>query len=60
MRDGGRVRPSPTLDEVRDYTSAQLATLPDSLRDLHEKAGYEVEVSTTLREIADQIDRAAH
>ena len=60
MRDGRRVKTSPALAEVRDYTAAQLATLPDSLRDLQEKGEYEVEVSTKLREMADQIDRAAH
>lgn len=34
MHQGQRLRPSPSLDEVRRYTRAQLASLPPALRGL--------------------------
>ncbi|SDK43297.1 nicotinate phosphoribosyltransferase [Pseudomonas indica] len=56
MRQGRRLRPSPSLEEVRRYTQRQLASLPMALRGL-EPAVYPVHVSDTLRALAAEADR---
>lgn len=60
MRNGARLSPSPPLDDVREYTAGELASLPEPMRDPLAKAAYPVEISESLRMLAAEIDRTAH
>ncbi len=58
LRDGELVAPLPALSDIRAYARAQLALLPESLRELDAPAAhYEVSVSRALRALADEVDR---
>ena len=57
MRAGKRTAPCPSLDEIRVRAAAELARLPDYLRRL-EFAAYPVEVSASLRKLAEEVDRS--
>jgi nicotinate phosphoribosyltransferase len=57
MRDGRRLRPSPSLDDVRTRAKRDLERLPESLRRLDPSADYPVEIGTDLVELAAQVDR---
>jgi len=56
-RNGKRLSASPTLTEMRDYTRAQLARIPAKWRQLDAATPYPVDVSTTLRDLAGQVDQ---
>jgi len=58
MRNGRRVAPAPSLEEVRQRAREQLARLPAELRGLARDDGYPVTVSERLRALADEVDRA--
>ncbi|MCZ0934353.1 MAG: nicotinate phosphoribosyltransferase [Gemmatimonadetes bacterium] len=59
-RAGARLRPDPSLEEIRERVRASLATLPAELRAL-ESAGtpFPVEPSSGVRDLARQVDRQA-
>lgn len=57
MAGGERTAPRRELAAVRDYTTRQLATLPDSLRRLETAPAYPVAVSQDLRNLATAVDR---
>ena len=57
MRGGRRLAESATLADIRNHTAANLARLPEPLRNLQEHYTYRVEISGALRELAEQVDR---
>jgi nicotinate phosphoribosyltransferase len=57
MHAGQRLHPSPPLSEVRQYAAAELARLPDHLRQLRVEPPYTVSIATSLHELADAVDR---
>lgn len=58
MRNGLRVPSLPTLDEARLHAAQELARLPEPLRRLRSTV-YPVEISPSLRQLADECDRRA-
>jgi nicotinate phosphoribosyltransferase len=56
MRDGRRLAPSPSLDEIRLRTKRELERLPDGLRRLEPGATYAVKIADDLIELADEVD----
>ena len=60
LRNGARVAPPEVLGAIRDRLQAQLASLPEPIRALHEPAHYPVEVSDALRALAAEVDRQPH
>jgi nicotinate phosphoribosyltransferase len=56
MRDGRRLAPSPSLDEIRRRAKRELERLPETLRRLEPGAGYPVEVGDDLIKLAEQVD----
>jgi nicotinate phosphoribosyltransferase len=57
MRDGQRLAPAATLDEIRSHAAGSLAHLPEGLRQLREPFDYPVEIAHALYELAAQVDR---
>jgi nicotinate phosphoribosyltransferase len=58
MRGGRRLRPAPTLDEIRAHAAENLAALPESLRSLQRAAQpYPVHIADALRALAAEADR---
>jgi len=53
---GIRVAKSPSLGAIRDYAASELASLPDAMSDPLSKSHYPVEISTSLRALAEQVD----
>ncbi len=49
MRAGTLLRPHPLLTEIRDRCAAQIAALPEGLKQLQPAGGYPVQVSDALR-----------
>jgi nicotinate phosphoribosyltransferase len=61
MQGGKRLKPAPTLAEVRARAVRDLDRLPEPLRRLEPAASYPVEVSQRLRRLAADVDgRMAH
>jgi nicotinate phosphoribosyltransferase len=61
MHGGKRLKPAPTLAEVRAWAARDLERLPEPLRRLEPAASYPVEVSDALRRLAVEVDgRMAH
>lgn len=58
MRAGRRLRPPTPLGELRERVRQQLSRLPDSLRELRQVAAYPLSVSSRLRALVSQVDRA--
>jgi nicotinate phosphoribosyltransferase len=56
MRDGRRLRPSPSLDEIRARAKRDLERLPEPLRRLDPDANYPVEIGADLVELAALLD----
>jgi nicotinate phosphoribosyltransferase len=56
MRDGRRLRASPSLDEIRARAKRDLERLPQSLRRLAPHASYPVEIGADLVELAALVD----
>ncbi len=54
MRGGKRVAAAPTLTEIRARAAADLARLPEPLKQLREGASYPVEVADALKTLAAQ------
>jgi nicotinate phosphoribosyltransferase len=57
MRGGKRLAEAAPLADIRSRTAANLAQLPEPLRELREPYVYSVEISGALRELAAQVDR---
>jgi nicotinate phosphoribosyltransferase len=57
MRGGKRLAPAATFVQIRNRAAVNLARLPDPLRQLQEPYEYHVEISSALRELAQQVDR---
>jgi nicotinate phosphoribosyltransferase len=49
MRAGSLSRPHPSLSEIRDRCAAQIAALPEGLKQLRATGGYPVRISDALR-----------
>jgi nicotinate phosphoribosyltransferase len=61
MHGGKRLKPAPTLAEVRARAARDLERLPEPLRRLEPAASYPVEVSDALRRLAVEVDgRMSH
>jgi nicotinate phosphoribosyltransferase len=61
MQSGKRLKPAPTLAEIRTRAARDLERLPEQLRKLEPGASYPVEVSEALRRLAAEVDgRVAH
>jgi len=56
MRNGYRLKPSPSLADVRALAARELERLPQPLRDLAPGAKYEVEVAPALERLAAEVD----
>jgi nicotinate phosphoribosyltransferase len=57
MQGGRRLRPSPSLDDIRLRTRRELERLPEPLRRLEPGANYPVEVADDLVKLAADVDR---
>lgn len=58
MRGGRRVDASPGIETLRTYAKAQLATLPQRLRELDSSTEpYRVEIAPALRDLAAKLDQ---
>ena len=56
MKDGLRLRPAPTLAEIRAQAKNDLERLPEPLRELEPDMTYSVEVADTLVKLAADVD----
>jgi nicotinate phosphoribosyltransferase len=56
MRDGRRLAPSPSLDEIRLHAERDLARLPEALRRLEPGVSYPVQVGDDLIKLAEKVD----
>lgn len=59
MRSGKRLATAATLTDIRSHAAANLARLPEPLRQLQEPYEYRVEMSNALQELAKQVDRGS-
>ena len=57
MQGGRRLRPSPSLDEIRRHAKRELERLPQPLRDIDATFTYPVEVGEELVRLAAEFDR---
>jgi len=57
MQNGRRLRPAPSLDEIRRRAARELERLPEPLRRLDLGMTYPVEVSDELKRLAAEVDR---
>src|SRR5690606_5446231 len=57
MRGGQRLAPSPSLSEIRQHAAAELARLPEHLRQLQVEPPYPVTIAQTLYDLAEAVDR---
>jgi nicotinate phosphoribosyltransferase len=57
MRNGRRLAPAISLDEIRKYARDQLADLPAALKRL-DPFSYRVEIGSSLRAMAAELDRS--
>ena len=57
MRNGRRLKPKPSLDDVRINAVRQLAQLPEELRQLEPGASYQAGIGQLLSDLAAEFDR---
>jgi nicotinate phosphoribosyltransferase len=57
MRNGRRIKPAPTLDDIRRRAREQFERIPEASRALTPAAIYPVEVAGELNELAADVDR---
>jgi nicotinate phosphoribosyltransferase len=57
VKDGRRVAPAPSLDDIRRLVATQLARLPARLRTLEQAPPYEVRIAPALQELAQALDQ---
>ena len=55
VKDGVRVRETPTLDEIRNYALAEVAKLPMRLKDNHAVCSYTIEKSDGLQQLTNKL-----
>jgi len=60
MKNGRRLRPSPSLDDIRGHAKRELERLPEALRWIEPAMTYPVEVARELKELAAEVDRRMH
>lgn len=56
MRGGRRLAPAFPLPVLRDHAAAELARLPEPLRQLGEGPPYPVQIAQSLRDLAKKVD----
>ncbi len=56
MKSGRRSETSPTLNQIREYATAELATLPDEMRRCRQGATIPVQISPALQHLAHVVD----
>ena len=56
MKEGRRLKPSPSLADIRALAAHDLERLPQPLCDLDPQAHYQVEVADALKQLAAQVD----
>lgn len=56
MESGKRSEPSPSLDHIREHATAELATLPDEMRQCRRGITISVQISSALRNLARIVD----
>ena len=56
MRGGKRLRPKPSLADIRELAARDLARLPQGLRELDPAAHYSVTVADALKRLASDVD----
>ena len=57
MQGGRRLRPSPSLDEIRRHAKRELERLPEPLRRLETGTTYPVEIADESVKLAAEVDR---
>ncbi len=57
MQGGRRLRPAPSLDDIRRHAKRELERLPEPLRRLEPGTTYPVEVADELVQLAAEVDR---
>jgi nicotinate phosphoribosyltransferase len=57
MHAGQRLGPAPSLDEIRQHAAAELARLPEHLRQLQVDPPYPVAIAQSLHDLAAAVDR---
>ncbi len=57
MQGGRRLRPPPSLDDIRHHAKRELERLPEPLRRLEPGTTYPVEVADELKALAAEVDR---
>jgi nicotinate phosphoribosyltransferase len=57
MREGRRLRPPPSLDDIRRHAKRELERLPEPLRRLEPGTTYPVEIADELKALAAEVDR---
>jgi len=57
MQNGKRLRPAPSLDEIRQHAKRELQRLPDPLRTLDPAMTYPVAIADELKALAAEFDR---
>jgi nicotinate phosphoribosyltransferase len=60
MRDGRRLQPAVSLDNVRDRVKSQLAALPAALRANETSPPYPVTIAPELQALAERLDQETH
>ena len=60
MRDGQRLAPQPSLEEMRRHAAMELDRLPPHLRELTCEPAYPVTVSAAVQALATEVDRQEH
>jgi nicotinate phosphoribosyltransferase len=57
MRNGKRIQPPPSLNDIRDRAARNLERIPEPLRFLNPIGSYPVRVSPALEQLAAEVDR---
>jgi nicotinate phosphoribosyltransferase len=57
MRDGKRLGPQPSLDDIRRHAKQELGRLPEQLQRLEPGAAYRVDIADDLVKLAADVDR---
>ena len=59
MKNGRRLAPSPSLNDIRKQVTAALSRLPDWMRGLDRSSPYDVRISQALHDLAESVDHRA-
>jgi nicotinate phosphoribosyltransferase len=55
MRQGERCRPAVSLGEIREHAAQELNSLPEPFRSLKHDFSYPVEISDSLKKLAESL-----